>query len=589
MIFSSLISRIRQNKRFLALVFTAILLLLWLLFSAHGRSATNDFDAYLNQLFTDSVTANTLNLQYTLSSPEEFGITPKTVTLGDLSREAIETAHAKTENSLSALQNFDYDSLSAANQLTYDILYDALSTELSGAKFLYYEEPLRPSTGISSQLPVLFAEYRFYDRDDIEDYLSLIACTKNYFKQIGVYETEKAEAGLFMSDSQCKQLISQCESFIADPDEHYLILTFENRVNAMEELTEEERADFCSRNTALVKETVLPAYQQLADTLSSLCGSGKNEYGLCYLPDGTDYYRYLVYYNTGCPDDVKTIAERIQAQRSKDLSDASALTTKSPSLWSECQNISLSNMDSATALSTLQQAMLADFPAAPDTTYTVSNIDACMADFMAPAFYITAPIDNYRENSIFINANTDTSSMRYFTTLAHEGFPGHLYQTVMSYDAGLAPVRTILNYPGYVEGWATYVEMISYGYAGLTDEQATLLMKNQSALLSLYASTDIGIHYSGWTLDEMRAFWGAYGISDEATLLEIYQLIVAEPAHYLKYYVGYLEFLDLKKTARETYGDAYSDIAFHRAVLTIGPAPFSIVETYLDRYYHPEN
>ena len=81
----------------------------------------------------------------------------------------------------------------------------------------------------------------------------------------------------------------------------------------------------------------------------------------------------------------------------------------------------------------------------------------------------------------------------------------------------------------------------------------------------------------------------SYGISDKTALQEIYNLIVAEPAHYLKYYVGYLQFLDLKKTARETYGDAYSDIKFHRAVLAIGPAPFSIVEKYLDRYYYSES
>ena len=67
--------------------------------------------------------------------------------------------------------------------------------------------------------------------------------------------------------------------------------------------------------------------------------------------------------------------------------------------------------------------MRANFPAPPETTFTVSSIDECMEDYMAPAFYITSPIDDYAQNSIFINASTDTSSLRYFTTLAHEGFP----------------------------------------------------------------------------------------------------------------------------------------------------------------------
>ena len=107
-----------------------------------------------------------------------------------------------------------------------------------------------------------------------------------------------------------------------------------------------------------------------------------------------------------------------------------------------------------------------------------------MEDYLAPAYYITAPIDDYNANSIYINAKTDASTMRYFTTLAHEGFPGHLYQTIISYQSGLPAIRSILNYPGYVEGWATYVEMMSYHYAGLREDAATLLALNQSALLA---------------------------------------------------------------------------------------------------------
>lgn len=576
-----------NKKRFFVLPLSVSILLLWQSITLSCGSSPRDFDAYMNQLFCNSVTANTLNLHYTLSSPENYGIVSSEVTLGDLSQEAMATSCVKTENTLSALKNFDYDSLSKEQQLTYDILLDSLSTEQAACDLLYYDELLRPSTGIQSQLPILYEEYKFYDKEDVEDYLALIACTDEYFLQIADYEHRKADLGLFMSDSLCQQIVSQCENFIKNPEEHYLIKTFDKKVADLTELSEAERIDYCSKNAALVKEQVLPAYQQLAASLSSLCGSGKNDYGLCYLPKGTAFYQYLVYYNTGCSDSIDTIAKRIKQKRQEDLEVAAALTKTYPNLWNECQNISLSDMDSVKALSTLEHAMLQHFPSPPDTTYTVSYIDECMADYMAPAFYITAPIDNYTDNSIFINAETDSSSIQYFTTLAHEGFPGHLYQTVMSYDAGLAPIRTTLNYPGYVEGWATYVEMISYQYAGLGESEAELLSRNQSALLSLYASTDIGIHYNGWTFDEMCDFWISYGISDKTALREVYNLILAEPTHYLKYYVGYLEFLDLKKTARETYGDAYSDIAFHKAVLTIGPAPFSILEKYLDAYYIP--
>lgn len=557
--------------------------------SLSGDTSTDSFDSFLDKFFCSEVSSNTINLHFTLSHPENYGIEHTPITLGEISLDAAAKSNATIENVLSALKSYDYATLSKKQQLTYDILCDYFQTELTVSDLTLYDEILRPSTGIQAQLPVLYEEYRFYDKQDIEDYLALIALTDDYFSQIINFEKQKAHAGLFMSDFACDTIISQCEAFTANPDSHYLIVTFNNKIDALTELTDSERELYKEKNAALVKEHILPAYDQLAATLTELLGNGSNNMGLCYFPEGKRYYEYLVYHNTGSSSDVPELQSRVSQKRTSDLSEAALLLSEYPELKSAGNDAVLDGMDAVATLSVLREAMQKDFPAAPDTEYTVSYIDECMEDYMAPAFYITSPIDDYEKNSIFINASTDTTSMRYFTTLAHEGFPGHLYQTVMSYEAGLPAVRSILNFPGYVEGWATYVEMISYQYTGLDENLAKLLELNQSALLSLYASTDLGIHYDGWTFSDTVAFWKDYGITDQKALREVYELIVEEPAHYLKYYVGYLEFLDLKEAAQETYGSAYSDIAFHKAVLEIGPAPFAIVEKYLDDYYMTEN
>lgn len=548
-----------------------------------------DFGSFLDDLFLEEVTSNTINLHFTLSDPETFGITETPITLGDISEQSFLASNAELENTLSVLLSYDYESLPLSQQLTYDLLQDYLNTQLSIADLTLYDEILRPSTGIQSQLPVLYEEYRFYDENDIKDYLNLIPLTDEYFQQIIEFEQRKADAGLFMSDFACNTIISQCEEFIKNPEGHYLIETFNNKVNNLASLSDTARIEYITQNETLIKEQVLPAYQKLADALTKLRGSGKNDMGLCHLPKGTDYYKYLVYYNTGCSAEIPDIQKMVEDKRNSDLLESAALMTEDAGLWQECKNVSLSGMDAVSTLNVLKDEMLTQFPAAPDAGFTVSYIDECMADYMAPAFYITSPIDNFENNSIFINAMTDTSTMRYFTTLAHEGFPGHLYQTVMSYQAGMEPVRSTLNYPGYVEGWATYVEMLSYHYAKLNEQVAELLELNQSALLSLYASTDIGIHYEGWSFADTVSFWSEYGISDDQSLREVYELIVEEPAHYLKYYVGYLEFLNLKETAKEKYGNDYNDITFHQALLDIGPAPFDIVEKYLDAYYAAED
>lgn len=273
--------------------------------------STSSFDAFLDDFFRAEVSSNTINLHFSLSHPENYGITETPITLGSLSEEALAASHASLENTLAALAKYDRDALPPSGQLTYDVLQDYLKTELSASDLTLYDEPLRPTTGIQSQLPVLYEEYRFRQPADVEDYLALLALTGDYFDQIIRFEQQKAQAGLFMSDYACNTLISQCNAFTADPDQHYLIQTFDHKIDAMSELMEEQKTLYKEKNAALVREHVLPAYTHLAAALTELLGSGKNDMGLCYFADGKDYYRYLVCHNTGSASDLPALQDRI--------------------------------------------------------------------------------------------------------------------------------------------------------------------------------------------------------------------------------------------------------------------------------------
>ena len=553
--------------------------------SEENPQTVEAFDQFINDIFETEVTENTINLHFTISDPEKYGITDYPVTLGDLSIDAMADSNARLENYLSGLSSFSYTELTLNQQLTYDILENYFQLQLDMADMYLYDELLRPSTGVQAQLPILYEEYSFNSKKDVEDYLKLLALTDEYFDQIISFEKEKADAGLFMSDFACQNIIDQCNAFIADSDNHYLIETFNTRIDKLTGLTQSEKDHYRLQNEKMLREHIFPAYENLAAALTDLLGSGTNENGLCYFPEGKQYYEYLLAYNTGASESVKTLENMISNERVKVLQESSDLTTENPELWELASEATLTPTDSATTLNHLKEVMLDDFPAPPETSYTVSYIDDCVADYLAPAFYVIAPIDDYSHNSIYINETTDTTNISYFTTLAHEGFPGHLYQTVMTYESGIEPVRSILNYSGFVEGWATYVEFQSYHYAGLDNDVATILELNQDATLSLYASTDIGIHYEGWTLEDTKKFWNNYGITNDDAIESIFELIVEEPTHYLKYYIGFLKFEELKKETSLKNIKNYNDKSFHQAVLSIGPAPFDIVDKYLPAYY----
>ncbi len=553
--------------------------------SEENPQTVEAFDQFINDIFETEVTENTINLHFTISDPEKYGITDYPVTLGDLSIDAMADSNARLENYLSDLSSFSYTELTLNQQLTYDILENYIQLQLDMADMYLYDELLRPSTGVQAQLPILYEEYSFNSKKDVEDYLKLLALTDEYFDQIISFEKEKADAGLFMSDFACQNIIDQCNAFIADSDNHYLIETFNTRIDKLTGLSQSEKDHYRLQNEKMLHEHIFPAYENLAAVLTDLLGSGTNENGLCYFPEGKQYYEYLLAYNTGASESIKTLENMISNERVKVLQESSDLTTENPELWELASEAVLTPTDSVTTLNHLKEVMLDDFPAPPETGYTVNYIDDCVADYLAPAFYVIAPIDDYSHNSIYINETTDTTNISYFTTLAHEGFPGHLYQTVMTYESGIEPVRSILNYSGFVEGWATYVEFQSYHYAGLDDDVATILELNQDATLSLYASTDIGIHYEGWTLKDTKKFWNNYGITNDDAIESIFELIVEEPTHYLKYYIGFLKFEELKKETSLKNIKNYNDKSFHQAVLSIGPAPFDIVDKYLPAYY----
>ncbi len=544
----------------------------------------HSFDVYTNELFVQDISQNTVNLHYTLANPADFGIKGHKISLGEFSKEAAAASTAHIENISAALNKFDYDALNTRQQLTYDIIQDYCAKELSASSFYYYQEPLRPTTGSQSELPILLAEYAFYTPSDVTDYLSLLTCVEKYFLQIARFEQEKAAEGLFMSSYAADTVIQSCDAFTKDPEKNYLIDTFNTRIENLSDISEEKKEAYKKENQSLVENAVIPAYEKLKKTLLELKNTGVNDAGLCYLPEGKRYYEYLVQSNTGSGKNITELQAMTERQRNLDINALHKILIKNPQLLQSSEPDIIAN-DPEAMLSHLLEAMQKDFFPAADSSYEINYVHESLEGALAPAFYLTAPIDDISHNVIYLNKSSQYSGIQLFTTLAHEGYPGHLYQTTGSYQAGLAPVRALFHYPGYVEGWATYVEMLSYHYAGLPEDTAQMLMLNQSALLSLYASVDMGIHYDGWNLADTVAFFHGFGISNLDTIRSIYELVVEEPSHYLKYYIGYLEFLELKAYAQETFGETYSNRAFHQAVIRIGPAPFAILKDYLKDFY----
>ncbi len=557
--------------------------------NANTTDITNAFNTLCNEIFLHMITADSITLNYNSSNPKQYGITNYTPTLGEYSTTSMYEDYSYYENKLTTLNNINRELLSETDKLTYDILQMTLNHYISSGEYIMFNEPLSPVTGFHAQLPVLLAEYHFYSVSDIDNYLQLLSLVPSYFDSIIAFEAERKANGIYMGIEQINEVISQCEEFTANPDENYLIDVFEDKIKQIEGITDEQIKQYSDQNSTLIKNSVIMAYNNLINKLRELSDESLKCAGLCMYPNGKKYYEKLLTSQTNSEKTPQEIFGLLESTLSNCRKSISAAITSNPDAYNEINKPSYISSEPTEILEYLTTAILPEFPAlANGSDYSIKYVHESLENTLSPAMYITPPLDCDVTNSIYINkASCDASTI--FTTLAHEGYPGHMYQTEYFLQTNPHPLRLMLNFGGYSEGWATYTELYSYDVSGISEAAATILKNNKLAMLCLYSIIDIGIHYYEWTMEDVKKLLNNNGISDTPVIEEIYFAVVTEPALYLKYTLGCLEFMELRKYAETMQGDKFDAVGFHNFILSTGPTWFSILQDRLETYVKSRN
>ena len=550
------------------------------------QTESERFEEYLDDSFRESLSSSLFDLHFFLIHPENYGIDVQEVpaNLGSIDLEELDNSQENFEEEYEELTSFDRSQLTESQQITYDILLWTMETDRQSLGLEYYQELCSPLLGIQSQLPSLLGEYAFREEQDVEDYLAILATVDDYFQDVLDFQRKKSELGLFMSDETLDQMLTNCQAFVEQPEENYLITGFEEHLEELPQLTEEQREDYIQRNRQVVLEEVIPAYTMLMEGMEALRGTGVNDGGLAGFEQGKDYYAYLVADSTGSEKTVEEIIEMIDQRLEEAMRELVLTVYQSPESLEDFENFSFPLTDPQEVMEDLKAKSAEDFPPLEELSYEINYVHSSMEDSSSPAFYLTPPVDADGANANVIYINRSTLSGLY-NTMAHEGYPGHMYQRNYFLTTGAHPLRCILSFSGYTEGWATYVESLSYQMAGLQDGALIkLLQLNDEISLAISARADLGVNYEGWDRQTLGQFLAVYGFSDQEVTDGVFQAVVQDPANYLSYYVGMLEFRQLRQKAEEALGEDFEAMEFHRAVLDVGPAPFSIVEQAVDSY-----
>lgn len=545
-------------------------------------SSQSRFLNFCDKFFIEEMESNALTLHYTISDPEKYGIECNEITLGtyDLNKRS---QKCNLTAKLLTLKTISRNQLSASLQITYDLIKYSLHTELQRLDFSLLEEPLIPSIGIQAQLPILLAEYSFSDEADITNYLTLLNGIPEYFDSLIQFEEQKISEGLFLDEATAAEIITSCKEFLLEKETHFLFQTFSERLDSLN-LDSTKKSSYIEEHSSVLNSAVFPSYEKLCSFLEKNVSEGHNADGLYYYPDGTDYYAWLLRSEIGCDKSFEEIETILESTLKKDARVIAKLTKNNPELLSESQKISLNTSNPAGLANYLAKRAEQDFPKIKQVNLEICAVPESMEPHLSPAFYLVPPIDAWEENVVYLNNSCFTNELSFFTTLAHESYPGHLYQTVYENETNPLPLHRLLYFGGYTEGWGTYAEQMSYYYAPISEDMAALLSTTRAMTLNLYSHLDLYIHAYGWTEEDCKAYLKKFGITNSGSVHDMFLLIKQQPANYLKYYLGYVEICNLKETAISCLGSDFDLKEFHKFLLDYGPAPFSLLESYLQEW-----
>ena len=551
-------------------------------FMTHGGEDSH-FVEISNAILVDNFENDTLSMQFSFQKPEEFGLSEDACALPMYNRDEYLSSGCALTETIALLEKINPEHLSDQAQSTYHVLLSYLKMQDKGSHFLYFEEPLSSTSGIHISLPVLLAEFPMKDEEDLNRYLSVLSLIPSYFESLAAYEEDKAKTGMFMASEDADLVISQCDYFASEQGAQFFEECFATVLDDLFPNNEAFRSRYAQKHSDIIHNKVLPAYEKLSDDLLLLKKSGKERQGLCSYARGQEYYEHLLQRQIGSDASTKEIAEKLYVRLEDLYLELGALTAETSASGHQYIGETLS---AEQCLPALQTEMKELFPSPGGSNpVTIKEIPAALADFTAPAYYFTPSISVCRKgdtssikNIIYVGTDAQNDSTSLFTTLAHEGYPGHMYQNVYFLTSQGVNKKNVLRYcmdfPGYSEGWALYTELLSFSYAEGDRTYLEMLRLSREIQLCLLCILDIRIHDGGADIADISPYLARIGIREPSVVENVYSYLINEPGTYLKYYGGYLELLECKEIYRKkcmSENVTYSDLDFHRFFLEHGP------------------
>ena len=540
--------------------------------------AEESFSEFEDELFQEMMSEDYTTLHFSLRDYQKYGIEKPEVNIGDASWDEYEDSVEDCDEYLKKLQSFDYDSLSETEQKDYRTIAFYLERNKELNSYPYFDWAFNSAEGVIDNLLTTFTEFVFYEKEDIDDYLTTLASVPAYLDQCLENTKKQAAEGYFLTDAMLKETEDAIEKFVDKKDDNELIKIFDENIDAFDGLSAEEKEAYKKKNQEIVLNAYIPSYEKVAEELQKLKGARKADYNVSSLDGGSEYYAALARYKTSIDADVETILDICTQYIEKSVDELYDIMQNHSEVTEETLDF-----DSAEDVLSYLEGHLDAFPALDKVYYNVQYLDPSVANNSIVAYYLSPPVDDMRDNVIKINGDNVSDVIDLYTTLAHEGFPGHLYQTNYYIQQQPSLLRTQLTMMGYQEGWGMFAEGQALHVSGLSEYASEYQKINIELNYVLSAAVDLGVNGLGWSTKDVSKYLDNLDLNSSIAK-DLYDFATLQPGTILPYGVGVAMFELLENKAKNALGNDFDQKAFNEVLLNDGNRPFEVVEDDVNVY-----
>ncbi len=536
------------------------------------------FWALDEELFLDRATSDITSLDQYCVNPAAFGIDESKVpvTFGEFSEHENDKWVEECVEWRRKLDAIDRNLLSGQLQLAYDTYCRYFDMEIESKDWFFNYEPLDKYVGLHMNMPLFFGLYSFRDEQDIRNYLTLLADMPRYFGQVLVFEQERANRGYFMTEGMLNEILDDLQKVADSAETSYLHATFREAMEKQEYLSAEQREAYIAQNDELVKTAWVTAYQLLHDGLEALrpkCRASVGAY-----EQGGDAYDYYCWKMRAESSNNRTVEEEIEFLENCSKTIYTIFLPAARSCYSDFiaeKKITTGSLEGDEAyLKTLMPKIV---PQMPDVQVTYTEVPKELQDSFSPAAYLTPALDGYRDNIILTNPKDQKDYS--MSTLAHEGFPGHMFQFTYQYNLGTIPkFQLMIETNGYAESWSTNAE---WNVAQINDKYdrdlavATFLW--EYFIDTLITIVSLKVNGQGASLQDVKEYLSEWGLDSAAE--DVYEYAIDMPIYFFKYTGGFCELFDL---TNRCCGE--DKVAFFEEYLRWGPSYFDLLNERMEAW-----